>query len=347
MANLTSDGMIRPELWPNSGFGLLERDNEGRLGVTDGFLGAYLGRPELAPVAESCEAERALHARLLENPRLEVADGDIQKIENDDARENYTVMLGFRDMLLKAGTVEGCYLGLFQSGDVTLPGLFVNQMAHVIVCNILDEATDPFQARAGELLFREQNATIEQGAILLGDTETVEMLATTGGMGQLGKLVVESGVKPRQVDLDVLQPETADIYWDRNERHDTVLDVSFGRPGMDALCRVLEAWIDHFLATRVSIQPVGKIADERWVWHVGLDKESSALLNDLYKGTDVDEDRMQRVLSLFRMEFEDPNQMRSDIAGRPIYMALSMTPEKKVRLKPQNLLVNLPLARES
>ena len=63
--------------------------------------------------------------------------------------------------------------------------------------------------------------------------------------------------------------------------------------------------------------------------------------------TDVDEDRMQRVLSLFRMEFEDPNQMRSDIAGRPIYMALSMTPEKKVRLKPQNLLVNLPLARES
>ena len=38
---------------------------------------------------------------------------------------------------------------------------------------------------------------------------------------------------------------------------------------------------------------------------------------------------MQRMLSLFRMEFEDPNQMRSDIAGRPIYMALSMTPEKK------------------
>ena len=70
-------------------------------------------------------------------------------------------------------------------------------------------------------------------------------------------------------------------------------------------------------------------------------------MNDLYKGADVAEDRMQRVLSLFRMDFEDPNQMRSDIAGRPIYMALSMTPEKKVRLKPQNLLVNLPLARES
>ena len=42
MANLTSEGMIRPELWPSSGFGLLERDADGRLVVTDGFLGAYL-----------------------------------------------------------------------------------------------------------------------------------------------------------------------------------------------------------------------------------------------------------------------------------------------------------------
>jgi hypothetical protein len=347
MANLTSDGMIRPELWPNSGFGLLQRDSEGRLKVTDGFLGAYLGRPEMAPVAESCDAERALHAELLKNPRLEVPDGEIQKIQDPDARENYTVMLGYRDMLVKAGTVEGCYLGLFQSGDVTLPGLFVDQMAHVIVRNILDDVTDPFQARAGELLFREQSATIEQGAILLGDTETVEMLAATGGMGSLGKLVVAGGVKPKQVDLDVLQPETADIYWDRNEGHDTVLDVSFTRPGLNALCRVLEAWIDHFLSTKVSIQQVGEISDERWVWHIGLDRESSAILNDLYEVADVAEDRMQRVLSLFRMEFEDPNLMRSDIAGRPVYMALSMTPEKKVRLKPQNLLVNLPLAPES
>jgi hypothetical protein len=39
--------------------------------------------------------------------------------------------------------------------------------------------------------------------------------------------------------------------------------------------------------------------------------------------------------------------MRAEIAGRPVYLALSMSPDKKVRLKPQNLLVNLPLAREA
>jgi hypothetical protein len=92
---------------------------------------------------------------------------------------------------------------------------------------------------------------------------------------------------------------------------------------------------------------VQQIADERWVWHVGLDRDSSVLLNDLYEGTDVEPERMERVLSLFRLEFEDPSLMRAEIAGRPVYLALSMSPDKKVRLKPQNLLVNLPLARET
>jgi hypothetical protein len=39
--------------------------------------------------------------------------------------------------------------------------------------------------------------------------------------------------------------------------------------------------------------------------------------------------------------------MRSDIAGRPVYLALAMSEKKVLRLKPQNLLVNLPLATTS
>ena len=35
--------------------------------------------------------------------------------------------------------------------------------------------------------------------------------------------------------------------------------------------------------------------------------------------------------------------MRKDIAGRPVYMALSANDEDVVRMKPQNLLLNLPL----
>ncbi|NQU61044.1 MAG: hypothetical protein HQ512_07925 [Rhodospirillales bacterium] len=339
--------MVRPELWPNSGFKLLERDGAGRLVVTDGFLRAYLGRPEMVPVAESCDAERALHAGLMADPKRPVGDEEVAALADADARGNYGIFLGFRDRLVSDGTLEACYQKLFQAGDVGLPVLFVNQMAHAIVRNILEDVTDPFQARAAELLFREQNATVEEGAILLGDAETISMLAATGGMGNLGKLVVDGGTKPKQVDLDVLQPENADIYWDRNERFDTVLDLTFPRPGLDALARVLEAWIAHFLGASVKIQPVQQITDERWVWHVGLDKEASVLLNDLYQDNEVSDERMQRLLSLFRLEFDDPNQMQSDIKGKPVYLALCMTPEKTLRLKPQNLLVNLPLARSA
>ena len=35
------------------------------------------------------------------------------------------------------------------------------------------------------------------------------------------------------------------------------------------------------------------------------------------------------------------------IAGRPVYLALAMDQEQQVRLKPQNLLVNLPLAAQA
>ncbi|HEX9703420.1 MAG TPA: DUF6352 family protein [Rhodospirillales bacterium] len=337
----------RPELWPSSGFRLLRRDGQGRLKVTDDFLRAYLGRPELAPVPESCAAERALHARLLENPRTRAAAREIKAIADADARENYGVLLDFRDRLVKAGTVEACYAGLFRKGEVTMPALFIDHMANVIVRNVLDGTADPFQARAGELLFREQNATVEEGAILLGDSETIGMLAATGGMGSLGKLVVESGVKARRVELDVLQPATAHVYWARNERFDTVLDLSFTRPGLDALCRVLEAWVRHFLGVGVKVQPVQKITDERWVWHVGLDREATALLNDLYNQVEVSDERMERLLSLFRLDFQDPDAMRADLKGRAIYMALCMGADKKVRVKPQNLLVNLPLARRT
>jgi hypothetical protein len=70
-------------------------------------------------------------------------------------------------------------------------------------------------------------------------------------------------------------------------------------------------------------------------------------LNDLYNGVEVDEPRLARLLGLFRMEVNDPGVMPPAIAGRPIYLALCMTEGGLLRLKPQNLLVNLPLAERA
>jgi len=70
------------------------------------------------------------------------------------------------------------------------------------------------------------------------------------------------------------------------------------------------------------------------------------VLNDLYNRVDVDEDRLKRLLCLFRLEFANPADMRPAIAGRPVYLAMAMDHDDRVRLKPQNLLINLPLARQ-
>src|SRR3546814_12015792 len=63
------------------------------------------------------------------DPCLPVAPERIVGLADADARENYQVVLAFRDRLIRHGTVEGCYLSLFGAGGVTVPPLFVDQMA--------------------------------------------------------------------------------------------------------------------------------------------------------------------------------------------------------------------------
>ena len=331
---------------------MLEPDDDDCLKITDAFLRAYWERPEVAPVEESCSAELTLHRELVVNPRRTVIDQDFAAFADPDAVENYRVVLDFRDRLVAAGTIESAYLRLFREGVVTIPPIFIDQMAQILARHIIGSSRDPFRARAAELLFREQQASLMDGAILLGDKETVNILGVqsekNGGFGAMGELLVEGGIRPRQVELDVLLEDTAaERYWPENEKFDTVLDLTFARPGLDALCRVLELWVHHLLQAEVNIQPVPQINDERWVWHVGLDVEATALLNDLYEAKDIDEARLENLLSLFSLEFKDPSLMKPDIAGRPVYLALCRSDDGRVRMKPQNLVINLPLAPKS
>ena len=93
--------------------------------------------------------------------------------------------------------------------------------------------------------------------------------------------------------------------------------------------------------------PLRRIEEKRWAWHIGLDAQSTALLNDLWRGEEVEAGRLALLLALFRMEFADAGVMRPDVAGQPVYLALAMDEESVVRMKPQNLLLNLPLAAPS
>ena len=294
------------------------------------------------PVEESDAAERALHAALMAEPRRRVTRAELDAIADPDARDNYRVVLAFRDRLLDARTVEGCYLGLFK-GAVDIPPLFIDQMAHVILRNVLDDCDDPLRVRAAELFFREQRATIQEGHALLADLETVEMHASGNRYGSIGRLLVEAQGTLGKVELEVLERANAASYWDRDSRHDTVISLTYGRAALDALAAVIALWVAHFLAIRVRVKPIRRIDEPRWAWHVGLDTESTAILNDLWAGGEVEHGRMQRIIALFALEFDDPRAMRADIAGRTVYLALSANEQGVVRMKPQNLLINLPL----
>lgn len=336
-----------PDFWPACGYRLLTVGADGRLTLTDDFLRSYLVRPELAPVRESCAAELALHDALLAHPRRAVAHAEVDALADPDARDNYAIFLRFRERLTAASSLEAAYMGLFQGDGVDVPPMFVHQLTQVLLRHILGADAAPMEARVAEMLFRNQRiAVLEDGAVMAADETTVELFATTGGFGSLSELLAQNRTPTREIELDVLDADNADAYWERDERHDFSISLNRGRPALDALTHVLEKWIAHFLGVAVTIRQERAIDDAHWVWHVGLDAEASALLNDLYNDVDVDEARRARLLCLFRLDFSDPSDMRSAIAGKPVYLAMAMDDAHRLRLKPQNLLLNLPLARQ-
>jgi hypothetical protein len=334
------------DFWTSCGYHLLRRTGDGRLAVTDDYLRLYFSRPELALVDESCAAERALHARLLEEPKSHVTDANIEAIGDPDARENYRVMLRFREQILAAPSLEAFYFELFRS-DVAVPPEFIHHTTQVILRGILDGIDDGLQARAAEIFFREQAVSVERGAVMFADRETVRSHAAHGGLGDVGRLLRELQAPLRQAELDVIDRTTHVEYFKRDERHDLVLQMNPGGEGAAAYARVLERWIAHFHGIETKIEPVREIPDAEWIWHVGLDAQATAMLNELYNGGEVDEERMKRIVGLFRLEFARASDALPELEGAPVFLGLAITPESTLRMKPQNLLMNLPLARRA
>jgi uncharacterized protein DUF6352 len=335
--------MSSRDFWKSAGMHLLERGPEGWLLVTPQFLRAYYTRPEVHPLETSCAQEVALHDALMEDPFRPVTEAEIAALADSEAADNYRVVLAFRDVLARAGTIEGAYLRLMRQANVAIPPVFIDQMVHVILRNILEGAGDPMRLRAAEPFFREQSVTTDDGRLMLADEEIVEMHARAGRETGLGQLLSETGTPMKSVALDVLDEDNADTYWERSDRFDTVIDFRFEQPAPDAFARVIEGWLKHLLKIDARVEPRPRLDDPDWRWHIGLDREATRLLNALYEGKPVSVDDMARIVGLFRMRIPDDRMLLERVRGRPIYLGLAMDAAKRVKMKPQNLLTNLPL----
>ena len=333
------------DFWASSGFRLLERRDDG-LGVTDAWLARFLSREELAIPSDAGPRERDLHAKLAASPRAAVAPEEIAGVEDPDARENWRHFVRFRDRLARFDTLEEAYVDLYRAdGSVDLAPFFVDALAQAIVRAILEGTDDPWLCRAGELFFRRQRVSTEGGQVLAVDATTVEVYAETGGFGNVGRLLRGQNTDMPAVKMDVLNHENASFYFLRDELYGFAIDLTPGRDGSAALARVLEGWVRRLTGIEVAIEPVARIEDERWRWHVGLDQDSTAILNALYRGESVDPAELERMLVLFRLRFRDPADAIPDLAGRPVYLGLACRPDRTLKMKPHNLLANLPLAR--
>lgn len=325
------------DFWVASGHHLLDRDPAGRLVVTDEFLKAYLARPELLPPEDACEAEKRLHHELLmHHPRRTVGPAEIAAIADGDARENWGVMIGFRDRLLEAPSLEAAYLSVVR-GRQNVPSLFMNQLAQVVLRNVLDAVDDPFLLRAAELFFRPQRVTFHEGSVLLADAETIEsherdrhaspLLAMLGG--------------PAVTELEVLTEANAPAYFARSDAFDMVLNLD--KRGREGLAAAMTVWVNHLTGADVRIEPVERVDDQDWAWFVGLDAEATRLGNALWEGGDLGEEALDRVLALFRLGFVDASEALADVGARPVWLILAMNADGTVRMKPQNLVAGLPL----
>ena len=326
------------DFWISSGHHLLDRNEGGGLKVTDEFLKLYLARPELIPPQEACAAERTLHAALLADPRMPISPSDIGAIADTDARENWQLLIDFRNHLLRHETLEAVFVTLVREGVGKVPPLFMNQLVHVILRNALDGVENAQVLRAAELFFRTQRVTLHDGSLIAADEETIGGVNTA----PVTPLVSMLGIPP-EAEIDIINGDNAGSYWARSDQFDMALDLTAGREGLDALAQAMQRWIAHVLGIEVAIEPLAELRDVNLAWYVGLDADATRIGDMLWRGEDIDETTMAGVVGLFRLSFRDPAIMLDRVRGEPVYLILAMTPEKTIRMKPQNLLTGLPV----
>jgi len=318
------------DFWLSCGHHLLDRHDGGGLAITDEFLKLYLARPELAPPPDACVVERTLHAALLADPRRPVDAAEIAAIADADARENFELLVAWRDHLLNHPTIEAAYLALVRQGAGKTPPLFLNQLVHAILRNALDGCDDPFVLRAGELFFRPQRIMPHGQSLLLADEEIIGGRSPTPVLSLMSMLGAAA-----DAEVDVLSDENAESYWRRSDQFDMGLGLTGGGRAAAALAEAMRRWISHLLGIDVAIEPLTELRNERWTWYVGLDSEATGIGDRLWHGETLDAPIAGRVLALFRLTFADPVLVA--------YLILAVAPDQVLRMKPQNLLTGLPI----
>lgn len=318
-----------PEFWLRSGHRLLEVDGHGGLVATDAFIADSLQRPEFAAAAGAGDdGSRRIADRLAADPRA-VIDGAMLAAAGAGARDAWQQYLHWRDRLVAGPNLQSAYARMYAdaaaAGRLDVPMQAAERLSQVIVQQMLAGCDDGLTLRVAELWYREQMVIAEDGRLLLADRQTLE---TRGARS-----------------IDRLDAHNAREYFGRDDRHDFSIDLAPDGAAALVFADLVARWIRRMIDVAVHVHPVATIDDSGWRWHVGLDAQASQLLERLFRGDDPSPQvTKRRVLLPLRLEFDQASDVLAEIAGTAVWLALAADERGGMRMKPQNLLFNLPLA---
>ena len=298
------------------------------------FLRGILASPQLALVPESCASEVVLHKALRAEPLRAVTASELAAIEDADARENYAFYQRLQTEAQAAGGLKAYYWQLIQGEVSVVPLEVMDVMVEVLTNDMLDASVEANLERQAP----EKNIAIQYAAAeWFYKRQAVHL--------EDGRVVHDPARDSVREPLDLSHGMVNEL------SHGLLFRLSNANSGLKALTQVLEKWVTYMLADRleleVTIKSMPKVDDAAWRWHIGLEATSTAILNDLYVSNEVSPERLGQLISLFKLEFKNPALVQADVAGKPVYLGLAMDANGHVKIKPHNLLLNLPLKESS
>jgi hypothetical protein len=93
-----------------------------------------------------------------------------------------------------------------------------------------------------------------------------------------------------------------------------------------------------------EVRPIANPTDIPLHWFIGLDQEATRLGNAWWSREVPEPRELDRVVGLFVMRIHDEARIVERLRGKPVLLIMAGTDTGVLRLRPQNLIMGLPLA---